>query len=325
MKKLNILITALGGDIGANIVNILSQQKNIEFNIIGMDIREKVFNIDKINKFYMVNRTDSPDYANQILKIIKENFIEIVVPVSEREILWFNENKSIFENLNIKIAINNKNIIDSFLNKLETSKVLNSISVKTPKTYLFSSYDNKLNFPIIVKGNYSIKTKDIYVIKNENQLNYLNISIKNNDDYIVQEYIGTINDEYTTTVYRSNNKLEVISFKRELTGGMTSFATISNEEILNDYARKIAKSFNLKGSINIQSRKVGQEFYIFEINPRFSSTVYIRDYFGFQDVLWWIEDILKLTILDTNQVNIDDSGSAILGYKYKFFKGEINE
>lgn len=320
MKKINILITAVGGDIGANIINILSQQKNVLFNIIGTDINKNIFNIDKINKFYHVNRTDNPNYANQILKIIKEHFIEIVIPISEKEILWFNNNKYIFKDLNTKIIINNNTIINNFLNKLETSIVLDNIAIKTPTTYLFSLFKNQLEFPIILKSKYSINTKDIYIIKNQDQLNYLKTSIINKDDYIIQEYIGSIDEEYTTTVYKSSNKLEVINFKRKLTGGMTSFATVYNNEVLTDYAKKIANAFQLEGSINIQSRKVGEEFYIFEINPRFSSTVYIRNHFGFQDLLWWIEDIFSFKILDNKLINIDLNGSAILGYQYKFFK-----
>ncbi len=322
MKKINILVTALGGDIGGNVVNILSAQEYIKFNIIGTDVNKKVFNFDKVNKFYQVPKTDNANYKIQILQIIDENSIDIVLPISEREIIWFNNNISVFDSLKIKVIINNKNIIDKFLNKLETSKKLNEIFVKTPRTFLFSAFNNQLEFPVIFKGKSSITTKDIYIIKSQNQLNYLKASVDNHDDYIIQEYVGSIDEEYTTTVYQYNNNIEVISFKRKLSGGMTSFATITNEVTLNEYAKKIAKSLNLQGSINIQSRKVGREFYIFEINPRFSSTIYIRNHFGFQDLLWWIDDILDNNSLFLKQKNIALKGDAILGYQYKFFNEE---
>jgi len=222
------------------------------------------------------------------------------------------------------VLINNQNIIETFLNKLVTSISLDKISVNTPLTFLFSNFINQIEFPLILKGKYSIFTKDIYVIKDKNHLESLRKSIKNHDDYIIQEYIGSIDDEYTTTVYRSNNKLEVISFKRKLTGGMTSLATISNEKILYDYAKIIAEAFNLNGCINIQSRKSKNKFYIFEINPRFSSTVFIRNYFGFKDVLWWMNDIFDRNIISLEQINIESNGTAVLGYQYKFFK-EQNE
>ena len=322
MNKLNILVTAVGGDIGGNIVNILSQQKEVQLSIVGTDLKDNVFVIDKIDKFYQINRIDDPSFDQQILQIIEENHIDIIIPVSENEIIWFNENRELFKHLNLEILINNPKIVNTFLNKLDTSTELTKIDVLTPKTFLFSKYTNQLKFPLILKSVYSISSKDIYIIANQNQFDYLKISIENHNDYIIQQYIGSIDDEYTTTVYKDKNRFEVITFKRKLTGGMTSFATIANEEVLVEYAKKIAESFDLDGSINIQSRKVDNKFYIFEINPRFSSTVFVRDHFGFQDVLWWINGTSKNTIFNLHKKKVESFGNAILGYQYKFFNTE---
>ena len=49
---------------------------------------------------------------------------------------------------------------------------------------------------------------------------------------------------------------------------------------------KIADELNLIGSINIQLRKSKNRIAIFEINPRFSSTVFMRSLVNFNDVLW---------------------------------------
>jgi carbamoyl-phosphate synthase large subunit len=324
MKKINILITAVGGDIGCNIVNIITEQKNKNISLIGTDINEHVFCHDQIDKFYVVDKVNSKNYAIQILNIIKENSIDIILPISENEILWFYENYDLFINLELKILINNKNIIDTFLDKFKTSVALNDILVQTPKTFLFDEFTNQLTFPIIIKGKYSVLSKEVQIIKNQSQLDYFRNFIEKQENYIVQEYIGTTEEEYTTCIYQNKEKTEIISFKRRLTGGMTSFAQIVNENVLNAYAKKIAQSFDLKGSINIQSRRVEDEFYIFEINPRLSSTVYIRDKFNFQDALWWINDLLEQKLFSLSDKKVSSYGDAILGYKYKF-NGRKNE
>lgn len=325
MKKIKILITAAGGDIGSNIINILREQKNENIEIIATDINDVIFNLKAVDKFYKVPKATDSKYLEKITSIINKDLIDIVIPLSENEISIFIQNQTIINQLNIKVLINNKNIINGFLNKHETSILLNKLEVKTPRTYLFTEYKEQLNFPIILKSKMSIYSKSIYLVKNQEQLRYLKCSLTNLEEYIVQEYIGSIDEEYTTTVYKYNNKLEVISFKRKLTGGMTSYASIVNEEKLIKYAKKIANKFNLEGTLNIQSRKQGNEFYIFEINPRFSSTVYIRNNFGFQDLLWWINNICGNDIFNLKDVSIDLKGSAILGYQYRFLKGEINE
>lgn len=318
MKKINILLTAVGGDIGCNIVNIIAEQKNKNIRLIGTDINEHVFCYDEIDKFYVVDKVSSSKYAIQILNIIKENSIDIILPISENEILWFHDNHNLFINLELKILINNKNIIDTFLDKFKTSIALSAISVQTPKTFLFDEFTNQIGFPIILKSKSSILSKEIQIIKNQLQLNYFKNFIEKKENYIVQEHIGTPEEEYTTCVYKSKDKIEVISFKRKLTGGMTSFAKIVNEDILTTYAKKIAQSFDLDGSLNIQSRKHEDKFYIFEINPRLSSTVYIRDKFNFQDVLWWINDTLEQKLFSLHNNEVSQAGDAILGYKYKF-------
>ena len=55
---------------------------------------------------------------------------------------------------------------------------------------------------------------------------------------------------------------------------------------------KISKLLKLKGSINIQLRVTNRGPVLFEINPRFSSTVGFRDKLGFKDLLWSMQ--LKL-------------------------------
>jgi carbamoyl-phosphate synthase large subunit len=52
----------------------------------------------------------------------------------------------------------------------------------------------------------------------------------------------------------------------------------------------VAKALQLRGSINIQLRLRDGYPYIFEINPRFSSTVVARHKLGFSDVLWSLQD-----------------------------------
>lgn len=318
MNNINILITSLGGDIGGNTLNILRQQKEKELFIVGTDINENNYSVGDVDKFYKVPRTKDPEFGSKMLQIIEKYKINFVIPMSEVEIIWFNENRAFFDHLNVEIIINNRNIINTFLNKLETSLELKKINILTPTTLLFNEYVGQLDFPLIVKSNYSIYGKDLFIVRNQSQLDYLKLDIKDHCKYIIQQYIGNINDEFTTTVFKNLDKLEVITFKRQLTGGMTSYAVIHNVKILEEYAKKIATVFHLEGSLNIQSRKIGNQFYIFEINPRFSSTIFIRNHFGFQDLLWSMNARKPAPIFKLKDQRVSHSGQAILGYKYKF-------
>ena len=63
---------------------------------------------------------------------------------------------------------------------------------------------------------------------------------------------------------------------------------------------QIANEWNLKGSINIQLRLIDNKPIIFEINPRFSSTVYMRHKLGFKDLIWSLADFYNEKIYFEN-------------------------
>ena len=52
----------------------------------------------------------------------------------------------------------------------------------------------------------------------------------------------------------------------------------------------VAHRLQLRGSINVQLRKTTRGPVIFEINPRFSSTVMFRHQLGFTDLLWSLQE-----------------------------------
>ena len=58
----------------------------------------------------------------------------------------------------------------------------------------------------------------------------------------------------------------------------------------------MAVKLNLVGSINVQLRITNHLPKIFEINPRFSSTVLFRHLFGFKDLEWSIKDLFGIAL-----------------------------
>ena len=66
----------------------------------------------------------------------------------------------------------------------------------------------------------------------------------------------------------------------------------------------IAKGWNLEGSINVQLRITKKGPMIFEINPRFSSTLYMRHKLCFTDVIWSLKEFYDEPVkLTSGQMN----------------------
>ena len=119
------------------------------------------------------------------------------------------------------------------------------------------------------------------------------ISKKNDDSLLIQECIGSNKEEYTTGVFSDGDIVSSITFRRKLgCGSMSREAILVDEPYLHNIAQHIARDMGLIGSINIQSRRVGNDFIVFEINPRLSSTLLFRKKFGFDDAVWWLNVLL---------------------------------
>ncbi|WP_150464677.1 ATP-grasp domain-containing protein [Francisella sp. XLW-1] len=314
-----ILVTSAGGDIGMNIINILLKQKVFNCEIFAVDIKDIIFSQSQVDFFSKVPRTSDDSYTDIINKIIFDNNIDLIIPASEYDINFFNSNRELYKE-KVNILINNTTIIKNFLDKKITSEFLTDINIPVPKTWSLKDYNIFEGYDIIVKAARSTVTKKILKIESQEQLDQLREGIDDLSQYIVQEYIGSIDQELTTAVYRDDNIFAVISFKRRLIGGMTGYAEIYKSDRLESYAKKIAEETNLKGSINIQSRKYDNDYFIFEINPRISSTVYIRDHFDFNDLIWWCCSLLNINYKKCRAVK--DSGIAVLGYVYNFYDKE---
>jgi carbamoyl-phosphate synthase large subunit len=162
---------------------------------------------------------------------------------------------------------------------------LNSIDLNPPK--LFSNYKKIIDFPVVIKPDVGRGSKNIFVCLNQLQVKAALALVENP---IIQEYIPSPETEYTCVVYR-NLKFETVCivFHRYLSGGLTSWAEVVNDPIIKNICVRIADELNLNGSINIQLRKSKDRIAIFEINSRFSSTVFMRSLAGFNDLLWSLD------------------------------------
>ena len=194
--------------------------------------------------------------------------------------------------------------------KLKTAEFLKSNGLPFPTTFLAKDIKTIDIFPVILKSKTGSGSKGIHKINSMDE--FLFYTRNDIEDYVVQEFITNKNGEYTCGLFRSNQgEIRSLIFKRELKSGYSGYGeVIENEEITN-LLEKLAVKLNLVGSINVQLRIDDNTPIVFEINPRFSSTVLYRHLFGFEDLLWSIEDKLGYELSDNREY--------VIGRK--FYKG----
>lgn len=284
MKK--IMVTAVGGDIGYGIVKALKSGDK-DLYIIGCDIKKYNVSYDLVDEFITC-----PPYSDEklwmefIASYSKENSIDIIWPVTESEIRILKDHPDLTEN--ITVIMNSDKVLDISLDKEKTSRFLKESGITTPKIWE-SVNDSDITFPVIVKERVSCGSHAVKIACDTGELKDIYKSMK---DPLIQEYISGEDEEYTLTVFSDGKTVNHIAFKRELGfGGMSRFVELVKGDHFENIAQKLASAFELKGSINIQMRKRGEDCFIFEINPRISSTLGFRVKLGFDDVSWWLDMI----------------------------------
>lgn len=299
-EKVNILVSGCGGDIGQSIGKIL-QKRSDNFNIFGVDISAKNAGKFIFNNFSIGLPINDPSYLDHLSNYIIKNKIDIYIPIAEPELRFFSEIELTERIGNAKMITANLKAMRVGFDKFETSEFLKKSKLPNPITLKGDQFNNAISFPVVLKSRVGSGSKKLFVIENENDYNYFNSKL-NLCDYVIQELLPDNDGEFTCGLFRSNaGYFRSIIFKRELTSGYSGYGEIVENEKIEKLLKEIAILLDLKGSINVQLRMRNDQPVVFEINPRFSSTVLFRSLFGFDDVIWSIQDALNLPLGEHNR------------------------
>ncbi len=289
MKDLRILVTGVAGDIGFGIGKIFRSHYPNSF-LLGVDIDSNNPSLMVFDHFKRIDRADSDAYKKSVIDLVKSMKIDFIIPTSEAEIsvFWKKELVEFFEKINVEVLILSRRIIDISLDKFKTYEFLKNNELEYPNTYLANNFKNQDCFPMIFKLRSGQGSKGLRIVNSYSDIK----TSEMNDTNIIQELLSDDDNEYTCCVFSDGETYRSINIKRKLKGGFTYSGEVVESEKIDFYIVKISKLLKLQGSINLQLRVTSRGPVLFEINPRFSSTVAFRDKLGFNDLLWSIQ--LKL-------------------------------
>ena len=281
----NYLITGVGGDIAQGICRIIRTYDQSSI-LVGTDISTKHAGTLFVDHFKVISSASDVDrYITNIQSVMAEFDITYLIPTSETEIEAISNHIDLFKDLHV-IYPGTKSV-ENCLDKYITYKFLSSLGLPVPWT---STAQENIpdEYPCIFKNRKGAGSKVLFSVESKDEALFL---ANRYPEGIFQELLLPHDNEITCGVFRSkNNKTVVIQLQRVLNEGTTSWAKTVYHQDIEDMCKLIAENLDLIGSINIQLRLTDDGPRIFEINPRFSSTVYMRHLLGFDDVVWSIKD-----------------------------------
>ena len=277
----NILITGIGGDIGLGVAKILKECRVVK-NLVGSDIHNNHPGKFLVDETIIIERTDSEIYLGCLQEMIEKYSIDLLIPMSEAEIRLFHQEGLIEKLKPLPVILPNDKALEIGLDKYKTYNFLKSLSLPYPWTILVNQ-NQPIETPCIIKSRWGSGSKNVIIVYDD----FIDFYSKSRPDDIWQELLLPEDQEYTCCLYGlKNGNTRSIVFKRRLGGGYSIYGEVIHNKEIESLLLKIAKNLELKGSINVQLRLTKKGPIIFEINPRFSSTLVFRHMMGFRDVIW---------------------------------------
>jgi carbamoyl-phosphate synthase large subunit len=276
---MNILVTCAGGPAAVGVIKSL---RDIEFDgkIVAVDCDELSVGFYLADKHYVTPLALDDKFWPSVLKIIKKENINLILPTGDADITHFAKNKKLFKSLGIECFMSDLKTINACQNKLKFyEKCKNNFDL--PKT---SCDFKKIEFPIFSKpkkGSGSRGIKLCYDISCINSLD-INDNLHRSGDYIFQEYLP--GQEYTIDVLCDlNNKplTAVIRKRLQIKAGISSKGKIIKDKFIEKSCFELCKFLKLKGPVCIQMKEDSEGTPKFiEVNPRFGGSTYFATLAG---------------------------------------------
>lgn len=320
-KNINVLITSVGNiGVGNNILNAL-KLSDMPLNIIGIDISEFNIPVDRLNSFYKIPRVQEPSYKKEITDIIIKNHVDIIFVGCEQEYHFFQSYRKFYEKLGAYVVINSDELGEIGFDKYKTYEYLKNKNINVPKYCKLNNIEDCKNinfFPVVIKPNKgSASSQNVFIAFDIDDAKAFSRYLLNlNVEVIAQEYVGNSESEYTIQVTSdsSGNVLGCIITKRNFDSGISyknkliyngqsyiiSSGITQGEILHNDFIKSqainISLALNSRGPLNIQGMFVNDVFWIIEVHPMITGSVYIRALAGYNEP----ENIIKKEILNEN-------------------------
>lgn len=280
-----ILITGIGGDIAQGVATIF-REKRPDLCLIGVDVHAQHGGHLFVDRFALVPGADSPKYLDAIKAVVRKYSIDVVIPMSEPELAATRPFSELVPGM--QWITSGERVVGAGLDKFETMRALSGLGIPVPWTKPVSE-GRPVAYPCILKNRLGSGSRAVFTVASHEDVDYL---VKRYPGAIYQELLEPAHREVTCAVYRSRNgEVASLLMLRRLTGGFTGWAKVIKDDEASRMCEVIAQGLDLQGSMNVQLRLTDKGPRVFEINPRFSSTVLMRHRIGFSDVLWALDEI----------------------------------
>ena len=292
--KTTVLVTGAGALLGQGVIKSL-RLAGRDYRIVAVDPDPRGVALHWADAAYLVPMASAPDYLDVIGSVLERERPAAVLIGTDRELLPLAcHRKRLEAAYDTRIVVSSPDLIRMADDKWLTYQFLKSNGFPHPRSALPDGVDALLrecDFPLVVKPRKGARSEGVYSVNDEEDLRF---ALRRTRNAIVQECVGTPQDEYTSGVLVSDDQVHsVVTMRRDLRDGNTYRAYVVPDSPFDSFLAQVAGKLHGFGPVNFQFRVENGVAKIFEINARFSGTTPLRAYAGFNEVDHFLRHVLR--------------------------------
>lgn len=294
MKEVTILLTCCLGDYMQGTIRCYKENPdNRPVKVIGCDMNDMVYNFVGVDRFYKVDRCDSPRYIDQIMSICLKEKVDVLIPFNTNELELVSLFADAFERIGTKVLVSNHRALEISNDKIHFHDYFIG-DIPTPKATATSSYDRlkeflrwnqektftikqrhgcgSRGFRIIGSNECFLRDKPSGVFIQDDELQQL---FDNSEQFLIQEYLP--GNELTVDLVVDHGKVlyHACKLNSNMENGVARRSTVvSDFPCAVDPCKFVCEKLQLHGNIGFDLKCDAEgKPYIIDCNPRMTATV----------------------------------------------------
>lgn len=309
-KPITLLLTNCLGYYMKETIACFKASEKYDVRIVGLDMKDMQFNINGIDSFYQVPRSDDPNYFDIAFAIAKKEKADVVMPLHSKELVPFCEKRELLQKEGMLLAVPPLEGLKIANDKVLAYEHMKKTGLPTPLTLITRSAEEAIRFVtahkdmlFVTKLPDSCGARGFHIIGADApptvaeqpicKPEALHTIVDGSGDVLIQTYLP--GKEYTTDMVLHKGKC-VAYYTKEcsvMEHGVIRQATIVDRQDVSDLCIRFAESLGLEGNIGFDLKCDAQGSpMIIDVNPRITATIALGRYGGLNLPLLWLETLL---------------------------------
>ena len=310
MEQIRVMVTGVGG--GGNGEQLIKALRMSDKNyfLIGADITPVSKGLFQVDRRRILPPATDPNYIDTLLHVCREEGVQALFTGSEPELKKISAVQDMIRSEGIFLPMNPQSVIETCMDKSKTMAFLDEHGFAHPASVTIrgeADFEKVTKFPVVMKPSIGGGgSANAYIAQDMEELRMFGTWMLHiYSEFIVQEYVGNAECEYTVGVLSDmeGNLINSIAVKKNIMTALSNRLKIRSRysgELLvisngisqgqigrfpdvTSQCETIAQALGSRSAINIQLRFTDGNCNVFEINPRYSGTSSFRAMVGYNE------------------------------------------